>query len=109
VLQLFAFLVIALGLSARSETSTAFNRDIFGDRNQLLLYGVALLLTYLPTKLPFLQDLLGLTDLTGEQWLLVVAAALGLILIDEVIKFFMRRRRKGQENPATTQVATPQA
>jgi Ca2+-transporting ATPase len=106
---MFAFLVIALGLSARSETSTAFNRDIFGDRNQLLLYGVALLLTFLPTKLPFLQDLLGLTDLTGEQWLLVVAAALGLILIDEVIKFFMRRRRKGQETPATTQVATPQA
>jgi Ca2+-transporting ATPase len=31
----FAFLVIAMGLSARSETSSAFNRDILSDRNQL--------------------------------------------------------------------------
>ena len=86
----FAFLVIALGLSARSETGTAFNRDIFSDRNQLLLYGVALLLTFLPTKLPFLQEFLGLTDLTEEQWLLILAVAVGLVLVDEVIKFFLR-------------------
>src|SRR5512136_1381244 len=38
----FALLSMAMGLSARSETATAFNRDIFHDRNQLLLYGVAL-------------------------------------------------------------------
>ena len=37
----FAFLVIAMGLSARSETGTAFNRDILSDRNQVLLYGLA--------------------------------------------------------------------
>jgi Ca2+-transporting ATPase len=47
----------------------------------------------LPTKLSFLQDFLGLTDLTGKQWLQVIAAAIGLLLIDEVIKLFMRRRR----------------
>jgi Ca2+-transporting ATPase len=87
----FAFLVIAMGLSARSETGSAFNRDILSDKNQLLLYGVALLLTILPTKLPFLQEFLGLTDISGEQWLQIIAAAIGLLLIDEVIKFFMRR------------------
>ena len=104
----FAFLVIAMGLSARSETGSAFNRDILSDRNQLLLYGIALLLTILPTKLPFLQEFLGLTDVTGEQWLQVLVAAIGLILIDEVIKVFLRRRRKGQDVPAATPVATPQ-
>ena len=105
----FAFLVIAMGLSARSETETAFNRDILSDRNQVLLYGIALLLTFLPTKLPFLQDFLGLTDLTGEQWVQVIAAAIGLILIDEVIKFFMRRRRKDQDASTVTPSAAPQA
>jgi Ca2+-transporting ATPase len=89
----FAFLLMAMGLSARSETGSAFNRDILSDRNQLILYGVALLLTILPTKLPFLQDFLGLTDLTGEQWLQIIVAAIGLLLIDEVIKFFMRKSR----------------
>jgi Ca2+-transporting ATPase len=87
----FAFLVMAMGLSARSETGSAFNRDILSDRHQLLLYGLALLLTILPTKLSFLQEFLGLTDLSGEQWLQVIAAAIVLLLIDEVIKFFMRR------------------
>jgi Ca2+-transporting ATPase len=105
----FAFLLMAMGLSARSETGSAFNRDILSDRNQLLLYGVALLLTILPTKLPFLQEFLGLTDVTGEQWLQVIAAAIGLLLIDEVIKIFLRRRTKGQDVPAATPVATPQA
>jgi Ca2+-transporting ATPase len=89
----FAFLLMAMGLSARSETGSAFNRDILSDRNQLILYGVALLLTILPTRLPFLQEFLGLTDLTGEQWLQIIAAAIGLLLIDEMIKFFMRRSR----------------
>ena len=104
----FAFLVMAMGFSARSETGTAFNRDVLSDRNQLLLYGIALLLTILPTKLDFLQDFLGLTDLTGEQWLQILAAAIGLLLIDEVIKFFLRRRTEGLGVAASSSAATKQ-
>jgi Ca2+-transporting ATPase len=89
----FALLSMAAGLSARSETGTAFNRDILSSRHQLILFGVALLFTFLPTVLGFLQNLLGLTSLTGNQWLLAIAAAVGLLLIDEVVKFFMRRSR----------------
>ena len=88
---------IVIGLSARSETASAFNRDIFHDRHQLMLYGLALLLTFLPTELGFLQRILGLTSLSGNQWLLCIVFAFVLLLVDEVIKFFLRRSQKSKE------------
>jgi Ca2+-transporting ATPase len=96
----FSMLNIAIGLSARSETGTVFNREILSDRRQLMLYGLAFLVTLLATELNFLQRFLGTVSLTLQQWLICIAAAVILLLIDEVIKFFMRRRR-GQPAEAT--------
>jgi Ca2+-transporting ATPase len=90
----FSLLSIVMGLSSRSETASAFNRNILHDRNQLMLYGLAILFTFLPTVLDFLQRILGTTSLTGDQWLLCIGLALVFLLLDEVVKFFMRRRRK---------------
>ena len=87
----FALLSISMGLSARNEIKSAFNRDILHDRRQLALYGAALLFTFLPTRLDFLQEILGTTRLSGEQWLLAFVLAFTLLLVDEVVKFFLRR------------------
>jgi len=89
----FGLMSIAMGVSARNETASAFNRDIIHDRNQILLYGIALVFVFLPTELAFLQNLLGTTSLSGEQWLLCFALAFALLLVDEVVKFFLRRSR----------------
>jgi Ca2+-transporting ATPase len=89
----FSLLNAALGLSSRSETQSAFNRDIFADRRQLGLYGLTFLLTLLPTVLGFLQRPLELQTLNLDQWLICFGFAFALLLIDEVIKFFMRRSR----------------
>jgi Ca2+-transporting ATPase len=89
----FSLLSIAMGLSARNETASAFNRDILSDRNQLMFYGLAILFTFLPTEWGFLQRILGTTSLTGQQWMICIALAIALLLIDEVVKFFMRRSR----------------
>jgi Ca2+-transporting ATPase len=51
------------------------------------------LLALLATELGFLQRVLDTISLTMDQWLLCIAFALGLLLIDEVVKFFMRRSR----------------
>ncbi len=81
--------------SARAARPPAPSTGTFcSDRNQLLLYGFALLLTFLPTELGFLQQLLGLTSLTGNQWLTAIVLAFALLLVDEVIKIFLRRSRK---------------
>jgi Ca2+-transporting ATPase len=63
------------------------------DRRQLGLYGISLLVTVLATELGFLQRGLGTVSLSGNQWLLCIAVTLAFLLIDEVVKFFMRRRR----------------
>jgi Ca2+-transporting ATPase len=97
----FALLSVAMGLSARSETATAFNRDVIHDRTQLLLYGLALLLTFLATELAALQRILGLTELSVNQWLICIACTIALLLVDEVIKIFLRRGTKKDALPET--------
>jgi len=104
----FSLFSIVVGLSCRNETHSAFNRDIFSDRNQLMLYGLALLLTFLPTELGFMQRILGTTSLSGNQWLICIVFAFALLLVDEVIKFFMRRRRS-QGVPSVAAPAPAQA
>ena len=90
----FSLFSIGLGLNARSETESIFNRESLSDRNQLGLYGLALLLTLLATELGFLQRIFGTTSLKGSQWLTGILVASSVIFVDEVIKFFMRRRSK---------------
>ena len=48
----------------------------------------------LPTVLGFLQEYLGFEALSLEQWLLCSGLAVALLLVDEVIKFFLRSRHK---------------
>ncbi|NJN84932.1 MAG: cation-translocating P-type ATPase, partial [Caldilineaceae bacterium] len=99
----FALLSVVMGLSARYETQTAFNRDIFHDRTQMLLYGIALGMTFLATEMNVFQELLGLTSLTGDQWLIIIGCSIALLLVDEVFKFFLRRRHghgAGRSAPA---------
>jgi Ca2+-transporting ATPase len=38
--------------------------------------------------------MLGTTSLTGDQWLTCIGYAIAFLLVDEVVKFFMRRRKK---------------
>ncbi len=89
----FSLMNVAIGLAARDEFNTAFNRDILSDRRQLMLYGISILLVVLGTELGFLQRILGTTSLDRDQWFLAIALAVGLLLIDEVVKFILRRRR----------------
>jgi Ca2+-transporting ATPase len=85
----FSLMVIVLALSARSERASAFNRDFLANRHQLMLYGVSLLMTIIPVRFGWL----GLTQITTDQWLICIAFAFALLLVDEVIKFFLRRSR----------------
>lgn len=91
----FSLFNIALGLSARSEFQTVFNRDNLSDRRQLQLYGLALLFVLLPVEFGIGDRFLGTTQISGQQWLICILFAIAMLLIDEVIKFFMRRRRAG--------------
>jgi Ca2+-transporting ATPase len=90
----FSLLNVAIGLSARSEFGTVFDRDTLTDRRQLMLYGLSLVFAFVATELGFFQRIFGTTSLRARDWLLGIGLALALILIDEVIKFFLRRRHQ---------------
>jgi Ca2+-transporting ATPase len=90
----FSLFAVINGLSCHSETKSAFNRNIFNDRYQLMLNGLALLFIFLPTVLNFLQAGLGLTSLSGSQWLLCIGLAIGLLIVNEIIKFILRSYRR---------------
>jgi Ca2+-transporting ATPase len=103
----FSLFNISLGLSARSETGTVFNRDNLADRRQLGLYGLALLLLLLPVEFGIGSKILLTTDISGDQWLICIAFAIGMLLIDEVIKFFLRRSRSTTSKPSGQPILAP--
>ena len=90
----FSLFAVINGLSCHSETQSAFNRNIFNDRSQLMLNGLALLFIFLPTVLNFLQAGLGLTSLSGSQWLFCIGLAIGLLIVNEIIKAILRSYRR---------------
>jgi Ca2+-transporting ATPase len=96
----FSLFHIFAGLSCRSETQTAFSRDLLADRRQVGLYGLSVLLTILATELGFLQRVLGTQSLDGQQWLLCVVVAASVLVADEVIKLVLRLRRGRAPAPA---------
>jgi P-type Ca2+ transporter type 2C len=97
----FSLMNISLAIGARSATQTALDRDTISGRRQLMLYGLALLFTLLSTELGILQRILGTTSLSGGQWLVCIALAVALLLVSEVVKLVLRRRRRGT-SPVTT-------
>jgi Ca2+-transporting ATPase len=102
----FSLFNIVLGLSARDEFETALSGEILSDRRQLQLYGLALLIVILGTELGITQRIFGLTSLNGSQWLTCIILAVVLLLVDEVIKFFLRRRHR-PEALASSEAASP--
>jgi len=90
----FSLAVVVLALSSRSETGSAFNREILKNRHQMMLYGISVLMILLPLNLDFLMRFLGLTNLNTDQVIICLVFAIALLLVDEVFKFFLRRSRK---------------
>ena len=103
----FSLYNIFAGVSSRDETQTALSSELLADRRQVGLYGLALLLTVLSTELGFLQRILGTTPLSGDQWLLAIAVAASVLVVDEVIKFVLRRRRSDAPVPPAAVPAPP--
>jgi Ca2+-transporting ATPase len=99
----FSLYNVFVGLSSRSETRSSLNREILSDRRQVMLYGITIILIILATTLGILQRILNTTELTADQWFQCIVVALSVLVVDEIIKFFMRR------NQSRAQAAAAQA
>jgi Ca2+-transporting ATPase len=86
---------LAAGLLARDQVNTIFRRDFVPGATQLRRYGFALAAIILVTEIGFLQRIFSMVDLTLGQWGVCLGIALTLVVVEEVIKVFLRRRRRG--------------
>ncbi|WP_036968652.1 cation-translocating P-type ATPase [Promicromonospora kroppenstedtii] len=83
---------VLAGLLSRDQLGTIFDRDAIPGAAQLRRYGLALLAIVAVTTIDLLEQIFGTTGLDGQQWGLCILLALSLLVIEEIIKVFLRRR-----------------
>jgi Ca2+-transporting ATPase len=82
---------VVAGYMARDPLGTVFDRDALPGATQLRRYGLALAAIVLVTMLGFLQRIFSTVELGFNQWAICVGIALSLLVVEEVIKLFLRR------------------
>ncbi|MGH8833995.1 MAG: cation-translocating P-type ATPase [Actinomycetes bacterium] len=83
---------VAAGLLARDQHKTIFRREAIPDVTQLRRYGFALLAIIAVTSIGILQQIFNTVELTFGQWSICIGFALTLVVVEELIKFVIRRR-----------------
>ena len=85
---------LAAGFLAREQTHTIFDRRLLPGATQLRRYAVSLGAIILVTKIGFLQNIFSTVDLSLEQWWICLGLASSLVVVEELIKVFIRRRSR---------------
>ncbi len=86
---------LVAGLLARDQRNTIFDRAAVPGPTQLRRYGVALLAIIAVTAIGFLQRIAQTVSLSFSQWWICIGIAASLVIVEELIKFFIRRRDRG--------------
>jgi P-type Ca2+ transporter type 2C len=84
---------LVVGLLVRDQRNTIFSRAWLPGPTQLRRYGIALLAIIAATTIGFLQRILGTTDLDFSHWSTCIGLAVSLVVVEELIKLVLRRRR----------------
>src|SRR5213079_2959608 len=77
--------------TARDKLRSVFSLDTFADRTFLLTSLLSAAAIIFATELRFFQRFLDTVELTGNQWLICIGAALTVVVASELWKFFLRR------------------
>ena len=95
-------------LLSRDQIQTIFDRDTFPGVMQLRRYGISLLAIVAITALDFLNRIFGTTGLSFAQWCICIGIAASIVVVEETIKFFLRRRQADTAaSPPAPVAATP--
>ena len=96
---------VAAAFLSRDQRNTIFDRDAIPGAVQLRRYGVAALAIVAVTGIGLLQRIFGTTSLTFGQWCICLALAATLIVVEEVIKWVLRRRATVGSTPVAPAAA----
>ncbi|WP_244928470.1 HAD-IC family P-type ATPase [Nocardioides sp. W7] len=94
---------LVAALLCRDQLNTVFDRDALPGAMQLRRYGVALAAIILVTSLDFLQRIFDTTALDFEQWSICAGLAASLVVVEELVKVFLRHR--DEPDPAGVDVS----
>ena len=87
-------------LLCRDQINTIFDRDALPGIVQIRRYGIALLAIIAITAIDFLERIFGTTGMSFNQWAICIALAASLVVVEEVLKFVLRRRTGAIAVPA---------
>ncbi len=82
----FSLFRIASSLETADENRSVFSGYVLGNPALLKATGLSIVTIVLATELGLLKNVLDLTSLTGQQWLVCIGVALSLIVVEEVKK-----------------------
>jgi Ca2+-transporting ATPase len=100
-LTTFSLANLFFSFTARDALRSVFSLDTFKDRTFVitsLMSGAAILFG---TELGFFQRILDTEELTGNQWLICIGAALTVVAVSEIWKLVLRRREATATTTAT--------
>ena len=73
-------------LNARAERETVFTRHLFSNRWLWISFGVVVALQVAIVQLPLLAGVFGTVPLEVSQWLLCIAVAASVLVVEELVK-----------------------
>jgi Ca2+-transporting ATPase len=92
---------LAVGLLARDQHHTIFDRASLPGATQLRRYGIALLAIIAVTTIGFLQRIFDTVELNLSQWSICIGFAVTVVVVEELIKLVVRQRQRRRVAPAT--------
>jgi Ca2+-transporting ATPase len=92
---------LAVGLLARDQRNTIFSRAALPGPTQLRRYGIVVLAIIAVTTIGFLQRIFQTVELNLTQWSICIGLAASLVVVEELIKFVIRRRDRRRVTPRT--------
>lgn len=76
----------------KSETESLFSKNPFDNKILNIGFAVSLVLTILiaAVPMPTIQNALGITTISWQQWLFAIGFAVSIVPFYEIVKFFIR-------------------
>lgn len=78
--------------NCRSENKSIFQMNPFSNKFLVGATAIVIFLQFTALYAPFLQKILHTTSLSISEWLIIIPIAGSIILVEEIRKFFYRRR-----------------
>jgi Ca2+-transporting ATPase len=99
-LTTFAITNLLFSFTTRDDRRSLFSLDTFNDRMFVIASLASATSIIVATELGFLQRILDTVELTGNQWLICIGAALPIVVASEIRKFLLRRRDSAVQEPS---------